>query len=289
MTTPGTAIRVAAVLTVHNRRETTGRCLARLDDAADAAGVSLARIIVDDGSTDGTYEFLDQVRRDGDVIVRGNGDLFWAGGMRKALAQLVNVEPFDHVLLLNDDAQLYEDALSTLLHTAAGRSDRLVVGRFVDPRSQEPTYGGYHRRSPWRPLTFVPQDASAPGSVDTMNANAVLVGRCAYDQLGSLDGRFTHSLADFDYGLRAVAAGLSVLLSEHPVGECPRNSPVGSWQDRTLSRRVRLSKMLSPKGLPPREWAAFCWRHGGVRGLPYLVSPWISVLRRPLTEGREHA
>jgi GT2 family glycosyltransferase len=279
-------VRVAAVLTVHNRRETTGRCLARLDAAATAAGVSLARVIVDDGSTDGTTELLEHLRRDGDVIVRGSGDLYWAGGMRKALAELANIEPFDHVLLLNDDAQLYDDALGTLLETASGRRDRLVVGRFVDPRSQEPTYGGYHRHSRWRPLTFVQQDDPARGPVDAMNANAVLVGRLAYDNLGSLDPRFTHALADFDYSLRAVAAGLSVLLSEQPVGECPRNSPAGTWQDRSLPRSVRLRKMLSPKGLPPREWAAFCWRHGGLRSLPYVISPWITVLRRPILGGR---
>ena len=113
-----------------------------------------------------------------------------------------------------------------------------------------------------------------------MNANAVLVGKEAHLRLHGFSTTFTHSLADFDYALRATRSGLPVLSElDEVVGECPRNRVTVSWQDRSLSRSVRLRKMRSPKGLPPRQWAAFCWRHARLAGVPYILSPWVSVLR----------
>jgi GT2 family glycosyltransferase len=273
-------LRVAVLMTVHNRVATTARCLAALDRAAAAAGINLVRVIVDDGSTDGTPALLRRLRRDEDVIVTGPGSLYWAGGMRAAFSALPSCEPFDHVLLLNDDAVLYEDSLRCLLSTPGLERDSLIVGRFVDPTTGAATYGGYRRHSRWRPLTFV-QEHEPLSSVHAMNANAVLVTREANSRLGGFPDRYTHSLADFDYALRANEAGLKVLLSLDVVGECPRNPATGSWQDRTLPRQVRLRKMRSPKGLPPREWTAFCWRHGRFLGLPYIFSPWIRIFATP--------
>lgn len=270
--------RITVLMTAHNRVAVTRRCLELLDRASDHADVVLSRIVVDDGSTDGTWELLQQARRSSDVMVSGDGNLFWAGGMREAMRHLDNSPSFDHVLLLNDDAVLRADALTTLL--AATRQDgrHLVVGTFLDPTSGQFTYGGYLRRSRLRPLTF---DAvhNRPGAlVDAMNANAVLVGAAAYRELGSFDPAYTHCLADFDYALRARRLGLPVVLSDAPVGECASNRVAGSWRDTTLGRRERVRRMCSPKGLPPKEWARFCWRHGGVAGLPYVLTPWAKLL-----------
>jgi GT2 family glycosyltransferase len=241
--------------------------------------VRLTRVVVDDGSTDNTGDVLDRVHRPGDVFLRGDGGLYWAGGMRRGLEELRRVGPFEHVLLLNDDSALQKDALKSLIRSTGGRLDRLVVGRFIDPTNGSPTYGGYRRRSGLRPLTFVPENYPPHGRIVAMNANGVLVGTDAFNRLGTLDAMFRHSLADFDYALRASAAGLDIILSDEIVGHCPRNGTAGSWRDMSATRRVRLRRMLSPKGLPPREWAAFCWRHGKLRGLPYIAAPWVSLLR----------
>jgi undecaprenyl-phosphate 4-deoxy-4-formamido-L-arabinose transferase len=49
------------VMTVHNRRDTTERCLELLDAAVAVAEVELHRVIVDDGSTDGTFATVERL------------------------------------------------------------------------------------------------------------------------------------------------------------------------------------------------------------------------------------
>ena len=270
------------VMTVHNRCATTERGLALLDEAATVAGVALARVVVDDGSTDGTFAMLARVRRPQDLVVRGSGRLFWAGGMRLGMASVAT--PYDHLLMLNDDAVLYPDALETLLERAEGRRDRLIVGTLVDPQSGLPTYGGWRGRTPDRPFGYS-LTADPEGQIEAMNGNVILVGRDAFARLGGLSPTFRHGFADFDYGLRANRLGLTVLLGRRPVGETARNPTRGTWRDEALPRRERLRLMRAPTGMPPREWLIFGWRHGGWRGLRYALWDWLRVVRsRPAAE-----
>lgn len=270
-------MRIVAVMTVHDRRATTERCLQLLEAAS--AGLDVRRIVVDDGSTDGTAEMLARTCRDGDVVVQGSGQLYWAGGMRRGLDELPALEPYDHVLLLNDDTELRPEALAILLATAQGRLDRVVVGQLIDPVTRVVTYGGYRRHSRWRPLTFDKAVDPDDGPLDAMNANAVLVGRDAYRRIGGLSKTFTHGMADYDFAIRANRLGIEVLLGQDWVGYSSRNPVDGTWRDRRLTRRDRLRHMLQPTGVPPLEWAIFCWRSGGIASLPYITQPWRTLIK----------
>jgi GT2 family glycosyltransferase len=113
---------------------------------------------------------------------------------------------------------------------------------------------------------------------EAMNANAVLVPYAVFRELGPFDRRYTHSLADYDYALSARRAGVMVRVTRKVVGECSRNSSTGTWLDSGASLSTRWRRMLGPKGLPPREWAHFCLKNAGMRGMPYLVSPFARLL-----------
>ncbi|NJK90794.1 MAG: glycosyltransferase [Blastochloris sp.] len=76
-------LRVAVVMTCHNRREKTRKCLESILSQRGVDGIRLELFMTDDGSTDGTGEAVLAVWS-GATILKGNGNLFWNQGMRKA-------------------------------------------------------------------------------------------------------------------------------------------------------------------------------------------------------------
>src|SRR5262245_36051816 len=148
-------VRIACVLTCHNRRATTLQCLRALHACALPPDARLSVHLVDDGSSDGTgaavrSEFPDV------VVIDGDGALFWAGGMRRAKAAAMATNP-DFYLWLNDDTTLDEHAIAELLRQQRAiaqdhPSQPTIVSAAVrDPHTGECSYGGIVSRSRWYP------------------------------------------------------------------------------------------------------------------------------------------
>ncbi len=278
--------RIAAVLACHNRKPMTVACLdaLRRQKGADAA---VHPYVLDDGSTDGTFEAV-RTRHPDVTLLSGDGSLFWNGGMRRAYAAAMQGD-HDFYLWLNDDTRLDDDALAQLLVTHGqlterGEGEVIVAGSTRDPVSGEVTYGGVVRTSPWRPLRFrLISPGPQPRPCATMNGNCVLIPRAVARRLGNLDPRFTHSLGDWDYGLRARAAGFPVWITPGTLATCSRNPVSGYFEDppgrpsltRSRSRREEGRLLVSPKGLPPAPWRVYARRWAGPLWPLYWLSPYV--------------
>lgn len=271
---------IAVVMTFHNRRAKT---LAALGSLFTWSGRHrIAVIAVDDGSTDGTAESIARTYPQVELI-RGDGSLFWNGGMRIAFGHALS-RRYDFYLWLNDDMQLFPDCLERLLAThALLRSryghDGIVVGSACD-RDGKTTYGGQVRRNGIKTLDFERLEPSnEPRSCQTFNGNCVLVSAAAADRLGNLDARFTHAMGDMDYGLRATADDVPILVMPGYAGQCAHDHTVsGTYLDRQLPLAQRWKKIMSPKGLPMRAWATFCRRHAGPLWVAYWCWPYAKIV-----------
>lgn len=277
-------VRVAAALACHDRRETTLRCLRTLHDQ-DMDGVDVDVYLLDDGSSDGTGDAV--VRSFPDtVLLHGDGTLFWARGMRRAL-EAASRHGYDHYLWLNDDTALDPDALGRLLSTAAHASmitgqQAIVVGACRDPDTGALTYGGRHRPSRLRRHRFVTAPVSPhPQPVETMHGNVVLVPREVVERIGHLDGTFRHGFADEDYGLRARRAGFTVWLAPGTVATCASNRQPTYGRQRLLDD-VRDLTALTGGGLPPQDWARLMRRWAGPLWPIFWASPYVRRTARVL-------
>lgn len=271
--------RLAVLMACHNRRATTIGCLRALQEAADSTpGLQTSLFLTDDGSTDGTAKAAMGLGFD-ITVVQGSGNLFWNRGMVLAWqAACADTTAFDAFLLLNDDTALDTRALRCLLETSADyRHEAIVVGATRDPQTGVSTYGGVRRTSRWHPgrVERLPVSETVQ-EADTFNANCVLVPRRVYEKIGMLDPTFHHSIGDFDYGLRALAAGIQVVVAPGTIGTCARNAQSGTWMDPKVPIRRRLELLESPKGLPRREWLVYLRRHGAL--LPWLLA-WAPTIR----------
>ena len=123
---------------------------------------------------------------------------------------------------------------------------------------------------------------------DTMNGNFALIPAVIAEGIGNLEKRFRHQFGDIDYGFRARLAGFDVDVAPGFVGECQENSECGTWRDTSSTLAVRWKNLCSPKGVPPREWLLFVWRHFGWRFPLYAISPYVKTIASALLARRPH-
>ncbi|BAZ49227.1 putative glucosyltransferase [Nostoc sp. NIES-4103] len=269
---------VAVLMTCFNRRDTTIACLKQLYKH----NVNFDVYLVDDGSSDGTYEAVSTAFPDVKIL-KGNGSLFWAGGMRLAFAEAMQ-RGYEYYLWLNDDTFIESDTIERLLAihkdlSEHNRSNSIVVGSTKDPNTGEPTYGGSVRSKRWYSNKF---EFLEPSDVlqecDTMYGNCVLIPDSVARKVGNIDAAFIHSLGDLDYGLRARKLGCSIWVAPGYVGICSKNSIRNSWADTDLPVLERLKKVVQVKAFPLKPWTVFCSRHSGVFWFIYWFLPYIRAI-----------
>ena len=267
---PANRMKITALLTCFNRKEKTLACLRNLEMQV-LPRTELKYVVVDDGSTDGTGEAVKH-EFPAARLIRGNGSLFWCGGMRVAWSHAAEDDP-DYYLMVNDDTLLNPDALDALLKIAPDPNAPVIaVAAICDPTTGEATYGGQLHGS----------GLIAPDGVvhacDTLNGNAVLVTRAAFQAIGMLHGAYSHAMGDLDYGNLARRNGIPIFQSAHFLGTCSRNSSENTWMDRSLGRAERLRRLRSKKGLPLMEWMVFNRRNAGWSWPFKTISPYVRVL-----------
>lgn len=215
---------ICVIMACYNRLEHTILCLESLFEAAATARVRITVVLFDDGSTDGTARAVTQ-RFPMVKIIEGSGDYYWARSMAAA-EQLVIADPsseYSHLVWLNDDVQLDVDALARAKRELAKHPNSILAGAVRDPMTNVVTYAGFRRRG-MHPLSFeMVQPTKDFRPIETFNGNFILVPWTIAKSLGGIDGKFSHALADIEYGIRAYKHDVRALLMPGTYGTCSRN------------------------------------------------------------------
>lgn len=237
---------IAILLTVHNRKETTLRCLISLYNALEKVNEhSFDVYITDDKSTDGTVEYVKE-RFPNVNILFGNGNLFWCRGMIFAWEYASKVKDYDFYIWLNDDVLLFKNSIDALLKSSIVTNQSAIIsGAFRSEFNDEPTYGGIIDNRILIPNTKLQE-------FNILNGNLVLVPRIIYNKIGMLDSHYHHGVGDHDYGLRAKKAGFKLYLTQVYVGYCERHDKIKLKcynSDYNIFNRFRF--LYSPLGPNP--------------------------------------
>jgi GT2 family glycosyltransferase len=198
--------------------------------------ISASVFITDDGCTDGTVEAirnfeLQHANAPTIHIIEGDGNLYWAGGMRLAWKTAIESGPWDYYLLLNDDTTLHADALTTLFdaqHYCQEHFQRegIVSGITCDPDDPKRiTYGGEVFISRLTCRREMLGTSDKPQLCDWTHANILLVPQRVVEQHGILYEGYTHGQADLDYGYRARRRGIPVVVTSKVCGSCAFDHP----------------------------------------------------------------
>lgn len=273
---------IAVLLTCHNRKNKTLSCLASLYEATIPPDYKVDVFLMDDGSYDGTAEVVKSFYPNINIL-KGDGSLFWAGGMRHAWTAAIESSAYDYFLLINDDVILKHDFLLNLLIAdeysyEISHMGGVYSGVTVDSSGGRITYGGSRVKNYLFVLRFTKLfPSNSPQVCDITNANVLLVSSDVVDKIGIFDNRFTHGIADYDYSLKAKDQKIPVLLAPGICGVCEHDHGK-SWKSQKLPLRERIAYLKSPKGLAYSEYMYFVRKNFPLY-LPYaFIMLWAKTL-----------
>lgn len=286
-----TKVSIAAIITCYNRKEKTLTCLKNLMSQDGIENVDLTVYLVDDGSTDGTG---DAVKKNFPQVnlFKGNGTLYWNGGMRFAFAEAMK-NKYNYYLWLNDDTFIYPNSLQLLIETSITlkqqkSNDVIIAGTIKDIDTGDASYGGFVQKSRLQPLKFIQLNCrTEPQLCDTFNGNVVLIPDKIVQTIGNMNSQYSKmQMGDLDYGLRAKYAGFESWVAPGFIGECASNTTDGTLFDKKLTFKERIKIMKTPHGVPPaKEWMVFTKLHAGflwpfywLRTIVRVVFPWTYLL-----------
>lgn len=253
----------AVIVPVHNRREKTSQCIESLQNG-DGPPVTL--IVVDDGSTDGTAEYL--ASRSDIVTITGSGDLWWTASVEAGCRHAVDAGA-EVIVLLNDDNVVAPNLIATLSH-AVQRTGGCVGAAVLETLPSGVTVlfqsGGtldWRGRGIGLRRTGAPYVASDElERCDWLPGCALAFPASLYVELGGFDAqRFPQYRGDIDFTLRARERGYACFTT------------LATWvlNDRadsplTFQRRVRLRTFLGGfvnrrSNYNLRETVRFAWKY----------------------------
>lgn len=215
---------VVAVVPVHNRLARTSRFLvaARTIDYPN-----LRLVIVDDGSSDGTSEWIRAHHPEVHLIV-ADGNRWWAGATNLGVLWALG-QGADYILTINDDSTFYPDFLSHLVDRAQS-SGAAVVGSRLMWADRPDLVWSLGTRCRWAGNRLWEQvgrdmqwndlapELHDPLTVDTLCGNGTLVPARVFATIGLYDAHHLPQYhADADFVLRARRAGWRVLVETRSV------------------------------------------------------------------------
>lgn len=209
------AVRCSVVIPVFNRLDLTRRCVESLSETP--AGIEYEVIVVDDGSTDGTHEFLAAACTRNDPVVRSLRHES-NRGFAAACNSGERVARGEYVIFLNNDTEAQSDWLKALVRVADESRDVAIVGSrllYADDTVQHAglaisrrfllpchLWKGVHRDEP---------RVARRRELRAVTGACMLVRRSVFAALGGFDEGYRNGFEDADLCLRAIESGHRVV------------------------------------------------------------------------------
>lgn len=236
---------VAILLTVHNRKEKTYKCLNSVyKNIGKITEYDFDVYLTDDGSTDGTYtmvkENFSKVK-----VIKGNGNLFWCRGMYVAWKEACNTKDYDYYIWLNDDVELFDESLENGIKLCNKVNNyAIITGAFRSKKNGDLTYGA----------KFIDDKKVGPNGklqeIQIFFGNFIVVPNNVVKKIGIIDPTYKHAYGDNDYSLRALKNNIKVYLMPEYVGYCEAHSYTEKYMDPKQSVKNRFKALYSPVYTP---------------------------------------
>lgn len=218
---------VFLVIPIYNRLEVTKKGLHYLCASIDhyrlnaSSALEVRIIIVDDGSTDGSSEWIATHHPD-ITILRGDGGLWWTGAVNLAIKHALETCPDTAAIVLqNDDVVVEHDWFINLMNAAMNHPDSLIGCATSTLHNKDAIVYGGRKLHPW----FATEKMLNVGSSKRGFPKGYVVpsfdlyGRGLYipvrifKEIGLFNQEQFRHRGDMDIPLRAKKVGFNLLVS----------------------------------------------------------------------------
>lgn len=274
---------IAILYTCHNRKNKTLKALASLKNAKNAykQSIKITIYLTDDGSTDGTSEAVKEEYPEV-IVLQGNGNLFWAGGMMNSWTEAIK-HKYDGYLLLNDDTfiteNIFDDITLTDAHALKTYGKKGVyIGSTKDPEAQKLTYGGAVITNRFLYKFTILEPNGGFQECDLGNANIMYVDASTVAKVGILSKGYVHGIADYDYTLKCKKNNIPVLVMPNYCGYCDRDTKGLYHSFHLMTFKQRLKHLYSPTGIAFKSRLLFMRKFFPYRYPIFYLVGWLKVL-----------
>lgn len=201
---------ITAVVVTYNRKKLLIRCIEHLRQQTIELN---SIIVVNNGSTDGTEQWLDE-QKDLDVIHQEN--VGGSGGFYRGIQQAYD-DGYDWIWCMDDDVYPEPDCLENLL-----KQDNAEVGVLCPMRKQQgkiflTEIKKFNLRNPFKSLhvnlvTLDDINKNDTISIEGITFEGPLIKRKVVEQIGFPNKELFLLYDDSDYGYRAILAGWRIKL-----------------------------------------------------------------------------
>jgi len=250
-------MKIAVLITCYNRKAKTLSCLDALASTSSPYRdfIDLSIFLTDDGCSDGTADAVLGKHYPMPVhIQKGDGNLFWNGGMILAWKAALKEGGFDGYLWMNDDTTVLPEFWQDLLDADAYSLEHygkhgIYAGSTKDKKSGQYTYGGFDYYNKVLLLDrFVIPDGHSFQPCEAAHGNATFISAEVVKKMGIFCDKYFHGGTDHEYTFLAHKAGFPILVLPHYSAVC-ENDHIGRTRDHTkLPLKDRIKLFNSPRG-----------------------------------------
>ena len=268
---------ILVLFTCYNRKEFSLRAIKQINKENSKFNIDF--LIVDDGSTDGTVNEINNLKLNNINVIVTPGSFYYSKSMNYGMRYTLDSnKEYDNILLINDDVDFVDNILEKLINYQIKYRNSIVVGATCDI-NKKLSYGGVKYKNKYTSKYNYIGPNSEEIICDTFNGNCVLIPFLAFKKAGPIDENYVHTYGDFDYGITLKKLGYKIIVLNEYAGICERNSKKNTWEDNTLSIKERLSKKKSPKGTPFKQTFYYYKKNFNIiMAIKCALSPYIKIL-----------
>lgn len=208
--------KVFCIIPTFNRKDAIKDCIEQLNNQTYE---NIKIIVINDGSQDGTAEYLDSIKNKNLHVINGDGNLWWGKSINEGFSYVEKVaSEDDFILLLNDDIYFNDNLIENFLIEIKKTSINTILGAAqADYQTKEITDLGFS-------IDFFRTDIKAIKPCNKSIFPDALAGRGLFMSIPTLKkiGRinttiFIQAHGDLEFTSRAKEKGINLFICNSSV------------------------------------------------------------------------